>query len=115
MANALRTKAMIERYAAYKATRPENDECALCVKPATQTFTYWKVTPNEFPYDLVAKTHDMIMPIRHAAEDELTPEEWAEFREIKAGFMQEYDNIIEGTHRTKSIPAHYHLHLIVGK
>lgn len=90
--------------------------CALCTEAEIiKTFTHWKITVNEFPYDLIAQTHHMIFPIAHVAEEDISPEAWQEFREIKKDYIQLYDMIIEGTSRMKSIPEHYHLHLILEK
>jgi hypothetical protein len=90
--------------------------CALCTAPAVKTFTYWKVVNNTFPYDKVAKVHHMVLPLRHASETELTPEEWEEYQTIKNEYVQnEYEYIIEPTQKMKSIPAHFHIHLIIAK
>ncbi|KND49510.1 MAG: hypothetical protein AB203_00315 [Parcubacteria bacterium C7867-008] len=117
MKDSLRTKEMAEKIELYKAEHAGevSTGCALCTKPALETFTYWKITENKFPYDLIASTHHMIMPLRHATETELTMEEWKEYQEIKHSKLQEYDYIVEGTSKTKSIPAHFHIHLLIGK
>ncbi|KND50820.1 MAG: hypothetical protein AB202_00240 [Parcubacteria bacterium C7867-007] len=117
MKNSLRTKEMVQSIRDYNAEHPEekNGECALCTKEAVETFSHWKITENKFPYDLVATTHHMIMPLRHATETELTMDEWKEYQEIKHSKLQEYDYLLEGTSKTKSIPAHFHIHLIIGK
>ena len=71
---------------------------------------------NSFPYDLIASTHHMIVPLRHVVEAELSAEELREFAVIKREVVDVgYDNIIEATTKNKSLPAHFHLHLIVGK
>ena len=90
--------------------------CALCDTPATSTFAFWKLIPDKYPYDFIAETHDMLVPHRHAKWAELTTEELQEFEEIKAGDMQQkYDILLETTNKSKSIPAHYHLHAIILK
>jgi hypothetical protein len=49
-------------------------------------------------------------------EAELSAEELREFALIKREVIDAgYDNIIEATTKNKSLPAHFHLHLIVGK
>jgi diadenosine tetraphosphate (Ap4A) HIT family hydrolase len=87
----------------------------LCEKVSIQSFTYWKITENSFPYDQIAKTHHMLVPLRHVIEDELSKDELAEFKTIKAEHVSEYDWIIEATAKNKSIPNHFHLHFIVGR
>ncbi|MEI6864218.1 MAG: hypothetical protein WCK46_02540 [Candidatus Adlerbacteria bacterium] len=90
--------------------------CALCLSESIKTFTHWKIMPNAFPYDRIAKVHDMIVPLRHSIEDDLTVEELKELHEIKNSYIQkEYEFIIEATYKVKSIPAHFHLHLLIIK
>jgi hypothetical protein len=53
----------------------------------------------------------MLIPIRHTAD--INEEEQAEFQEIKKSYINHhYRYIMEATHPTKSIPQHYHLHLV---
>jgi len=93
-----------------------SDPCPLCAKPALKTFRLWKLVENSFPYDRIAATHHMIVPIRHAWEREVTQEEWLEYAELKKGFMNDdYDAMMERTHRTKTVPGHFHVHLLVIK
>lgn len=86
-------------------------ECAICKGVAVESFTYWKIMANDFPYDKIAQRHDMIVPLRHTAT--VTPEEIQELEEIKKSYLDShYNYIMEATHPTKSIPGHYHLHLV---
>ncbi len=90
--------------------------CPLCTRPSLKEFTHWKVVLNDFPYDRIADTHHMIIPRRHASEDEIMEEEWREYAAIKAGFISDtYEYIMESTHRRKTIPAHFHVHLLTIK
>lgn len=89
--------------------------CPLCLDPGLKTFTHWKLLENSFPYDLIADTHHMIVPLRHASGSELTQEEWREYQELKQTLMQEYDQLVENTERHKTIPQHFHVHLLVIK
>ena len=85
--------------------------CALCRLEAIETYTYWKIIPNEFPYDSIAKRHDMLVPLRHTAE--LNEEERKEYHVIRNSYVEDnYRYIMEAVNRRKSIPDHYHLHLI---
>lgn len=115
MAGDLRSEECSQRYKECRASNPFGGACALCAKTSTKTFAYWKIVPNDFPYDRIADVHEMIVPLRHVTENELSQEELAEYKIIKQEHLQEYDYILEGTHKTKSIPEHFHLHLIVGK
>ena len=112
----LRTPEGKEKYRDYLKNEQPGGPCSLCEKEGLRSFKFWKITENSFPYDLIAKTHHMIVPLRHIPETGLHEKEIQELNEIKQGFINtEYDYIIEATPKNKSIPGHYHLHLIVGK
>jgi hypothetical protein len=112
----LRTPEMKAKYKAYQAEGGLAGACVLCEKPALQTFGQWKIIDNMFPYDRVAKTHHMLVPLRHAAEAGLSDGERAELLDIKRGqAMGPYEYMLEATAQTLSIPQHFHLHLIVTK
>jgi len=115
MSNILRSKELIDEYKAHRDTGIMNSECVLCNATAIESFTSWKVIKNNFPYDLIAETHNMLVPLRHIKEGGLNEVELKELAMIKDGYVQDYDYIIEATNRTKSIPEHFHLHLIIGK
>lgn len=90
--------------------------CKLCAAPQSKIFTHWAIIPNKFPYDRIAARHDMIVPKRCVTEEKITTEEWAEFKMIKETLIQhEYDFLMEATVLKKSIPGHFHLHLVVVK
>jgi diadenosine tetraphosphate (Ap4A) HIT family hydrolase len=92
------------------------DGCPLCLKESLKNFDLWRIIENQYPYDLIAKTHHMLVPKRHAARDEITPEEWKEFEHIKQSYLHDnYDFLIEASNKIKSIPTHWHLHLIIAK
>lgn len=58
----------------------------------------------------------MLVPLRHVQERELNEEELKELRKIKETYVNiEYDWIMEPVPKGKTIPAHFHLHLILGK
>lgn len=112
----LRTKEGEQRYREHQANHPNDGTCPLCTKEPLRSFVHWKIILNDFPYDLVAETHHMIIPNRHVTESELTADEIREYAEIKEEVLhKEYDYMIETTRVKKSIPDHFHLHLIVAK
>lgn len=115
MGDLFRTLAAAKRYKDYRAHRAANETCPLCTKPPLHAFIFWKIIPNDFPYDLIAETHHMIIPLRHVVEEKLTEDERSEFLSIKQSHLQDYTYIIEATRNVKSIPEHFHLHLIIGK
>jgi len=101
-------------YRAYVKGGGLDHGCRICEAPAVKDFQYWKIIRNSFPYDRIAVEHDMIVPKRHTTEQELSKEEWAEFQKIKtADINTSYEYLIEAVHKLKSIPGHFHLHLIV--
>ena len=110
----LRTLKTHADYEWYRKT-PKFPTCYICSAPAIKTYGKWKKIANEFPYDEIATQNDMIVPLRHTTEDNLTEQELREFVEIKKDINEEYDMITENTHKQKSIPGHFHLHLLTIK
>ena len=112
----LRTLEGKKKFQDYKKNMTPNDRCVLCDKTAIKSFQYWKLVTNDFPYDLVAEIHHMFVPIRHVVEDKLNRAELNELKTIKDGYINDnYDYVIEATHKNKSVPDHFHLHLILAK
>lgn len=107
-----RTKKSEQKY-----HRNIDKECPICKRAALKSFENWKVIKNNFPYDRIAKTHDMLVPLRHVDENSLNQKELDEFKEIKNNFIKDskYHYIIEANSKLKSIPEHFHLHLIILK
>lgn len=106
-----RSQAVTDAYKKHRESGAMDTVCPLCEKKALRTFTFWKVVPNDFPYDLIAEVHHMLVPLRHSTEAELTTEEYNELVAIKSE-LSEYDFIAEAMPHWKSIPAHFHLHLL---
>lgn len=115
MGDAFRSEEIFNKYQARKNSGIMKKRCFLCDETPIKSFKYWKIIPNEFPYDLIAETHHMIIPLRHVDEAGLTAEELSEYKEIKAKKLHEYAYIVETMNDKKSIPEHFHLHLINGR
>lgn len=113
--DALRSEEMAQKYKEHRASGIMENGCVLCLANPLKSFQNWKIIQNNFPYDRIAETHHMIIPLRHVDETGLTREESDELQTIKYSTLQDYDIIVEATKRTKSIPAHFHLHLITTK
>jgi hypothetical protein len=111
----LRTAAVREKYDTYLKTRDPLTPCELCSRTPIKAFTFWKIIPNHFPYDRIATVHDMLIPHRHVKESELIDDERKELLLIKENELGEYQYLIEAAKGHKSIPGHFHLHLIVEK
>jgi len=112
MPKSFRTDEMNRKYKEYQESGGLSGACVLCEREPIEVFMYWKIIQNEFPYDTIAEIHEMIVPLRHVTESYLTQEEQDEFKIIKESRLQQYNYIMEATMKRKSIPAHFHLHLI---
>jgi hypothetical protein len=114
-----RTKRMHERYQRYQKIHFRKGVCNLCdtiKSPSLKEFKYWRIVKNLFPWDRIALVQDMIIPKRHTVYEKLTVKEKKELDRLKSGYINEkYVVIAEATHRKKSIPDHFHLHLIILK
>lgn len=115
MSDFFRSERMKNLYAKHKETGILDRECVLCTIKSIQEFKFWRIIPNSFPYDLIATEHNMLVPIRHTKEDGLTEDEVKELLEIKANDLDKYDYLIEAGNNKKSIPAHFHIHLVCAK
>lgn len=110
----LRTPESQEKYAKFLSERDPNCPCPLCSREAIQDFKNWKIIHSDFPYDRVSKINHMLVSKRHVTEENLNPEEWDEFHDIKSSYVNNnYDYILETVKKRKSLPDHFHIHLIV--
>ncbi len=100
MSDYLRSVEGSARYRAYRECGELSRGCPLCDGEAIKEFRFWKVMQNRFPYDKIASTHHMLLPLQHTTDLELTNEERQELQTIKAGYVQEYDYMIEATVKT---------------
>lgn len=112
-----RTKETKDAYTLARANGHLSNGCTLCqISLPKKEFKHWKIQPNMFPYDRVAEVHDLIYTRRHVRGRDLNEEERAELNELKYSYLNDnYQFIIESIPKIKSIPDHYHLHLIVAK
>lgn len=109
-----RSKETHNKYESDRTPGVANDSCPLCTAQTKAVFTHWKIMANKYPYDSVARVHDMILPIRHAGWNDLSDEELAELSELKKGVLNEqYVFAVEAFPKQRSVPGHFHLHLIV--
>ena len=101
-----------ESEAKYQA-RKRTDECPLCTAPVVEEWKYWRLIRNDYPYDLVAEKHDLLVLKEHS--DIITRNAWIELNESKYIFEfapYEYHCVIENLPVRQSVPGHYHLHLL---
>jgi diadenosine tetraphosphate (Ap4A) HIT family hydrolase len=113
----LRSAEQWTRYEKYKADGGLRGECPLCAEPRSiESFDHWRIIHSEFPYDRIARVHHMVVPKRHVDERGLSTEEKEELGRVKEKYIYDnYEFVIEASLKTKSIPEHFHLHLIIVK
>ena len=90
--------------------------CHLCSeKYIIGHFKSFIVLVNQYPYDKISSTNDMLCLKRHAKY--LKARELIELQKIKRKFNKEnfYDCMIENFDKVKSISGHWHIHLIKHK
>lgn len=92
--------------------KAEQGYCYCCHAQPLIEFDFWRVVPNEFPYDRITKVHHLIILKRHADEDHLTVPEHHELYTVKKEVSNDYDIFFENTAKRKSIPGHFHMHAI---
>jgi diadenosine tetraphosphate (Ap4A) HIT family hydrolase len=112
-----RTAAMHATYEKGRGSDLGADRCPFCHEIPETKFNYWFIKPNKYPYDGVALKHDLLMPYRHVADfDDLSEAELRELSELKSTILNEsYTFLIEAMNKNKSIPGHFHFHLIEPK
>lgn len=95
-----------------KQMQTKKSTCFMCDYKAPLIRGYWKLVPNEFPYDAIAEKHDML--VYHTCESEASEEAIMELKLMKdvLFLVGGYDAIIENAPVNRTVPQHYHLHLI---
>lgn len=87
-------------------------ECRICRIPVKREEGSFYIVANEFPYDAVSAVNDMLILKNHAPRLNITQiEELEEFKR-KLGEERFYDLLLENLPCRKTIPDHFHLHLI---
>lgn len=117
---ALRTTETWNRYQA--EPKKNNGDCFMCDPEAivvVREFEHWIIIENNYPYDVVAKDHHMLIPKKHisfAVGDILEAEE-DELELIKETLDKEgeYDCIMKNFTAGQSQPQHLHYHLLTWK
>ncbi|MEK7118211.1 MAG: hypothetical protein AAB869_01230 [Patescibacteria group bacterium] len=111
MPTSLRKPETEARYEEHKRNKKPGD-CYLCRAVALKEFQFWRLLPNEYPYNRITKTHHLISLRRHADENGLTVPEYNELYSIKHNLRNDYDMLFENTLKRKSIREHFHIHAI---
>lgn len=93
---------------------PEGDDSFFYTQPGEE-LTYWRLIQNEYPYDRIAAKHYLLVSRRRFKNDfEMDADERAELLEFKKRLeqSQEFDFIGESISHRRTVPEHYHIHLI---
>lgn len=110
----LRSEETATAYERAQRAQSANDGCRLCRDPdAIAEYKYWRLMPNLFPYDRLFSKSDMLVLRRHSDEYGLREDERAELLQLKCGVLvDEYDALLEQLPKQRSIPHHFHVHLV---
>lgn len=111
----LRSPEVIARYKARKQEVKNAGPKDMRDFPIIKMWRYWILVENEFPYDLIAESHALLVPKREFQYDQdMRDEERAELFDIKneVEFTKEFDAVLENLLHNRTIPGHYHLHFM---
>lgn len=112
----LRTEKTHKKYLKLIANGLLANGCRLCKISSIKEFKHWRIVSNKFPWNRIAKIQHMIIPKRHIIYEKLNNIEKKEFEIIKKTYIEKkYELIAEATNKKKSIPEHFHIHLIILK
>lgn len=114
MLDVLRTDEVLEAY--YKKRDALGDsfwDVDLSKFEPIKKWKYWVLVKNDFPYNRIAKQHDMLIPLRKfALEQDMNLQEFWEYRDIKKEISEEYNAFLENSTNNRSIAKLFHLHCI---
>jgi diadenosine tetraphosphate (Ap4A) HIT family hydrolase len=83
--------------------------------PCIKQWNYWRLIKNDYPYDKIAESHYLLIPLSGFAEDEeMNNDERKELFSIKNELSETktFDAIFENLKHDRSIQTFYHLHCI---
>ena len=82
------------------------------VKPIKE-WKHWKLVPNQFPYDVAFRRHNMLIPKRQFANrEQMKFYEWQELQLIIRDYIEKhYDLLIDNMASKRSITSLYHVHV----
>ncbi|MEX0672626.1 MAG: hypothetical protein WD175_01030 [Candidatus Paceibacterota bacterium] len=109
----VRSQAMYDKYVQYKETAPEG--CPLCKADPIKEYKYWKLIPNDFPYDVIAQEHCMLIPKDHTGFfKDLSEAAKSEYYALLKK-LDHFDSLFNNFQKNQTIPEHFHVHLITYK
>jgi len=110
----LRTNATQERYMHYLASQYKGN-CIFCDKELLEKeYDYWIIIKNRFPYDKCFINHRLLAPKRHFERGiEMNVAEEEELERILE--EEDFNQCILNKKENRSIPLHFHYHLVTIK
>ena len=99
---------------AYQAAKEAKTTVPLELEPSLEVFKHWRLIENRFPYDIVFRTHHMLLPKRAGVSHrwDLNKEEKDELEQLIKEFIYPvYDLWFENYPKRRSVMGMYHLHL----
>lgn len=79
-------------------------------------FQHWTLIENRFPYDLIYKTHHMLIPKRTFADrEDMTIAEQADLNQILTSLREQYEVVFENLGAKRSNSVLFHVHLAVNR
>ena len=83
--------------------------------PSKEEWKYWRLVTNEFPYDVIASEHDLLIPKRVVSDlDGLNLQEKKELDVIFKSLDKRmtYDAILLAFPWSRTVDSHLHFHLL---
>lgn len=74
---------------------------------------YWKLIPNQYPYDMAFRRHNMLVPKRQYADrGQMHFIEWQELQIIIRDYIEKhYDVLFDNMQKRRSNTTIYHVHV----
>lgn len=111
--NSMRTK---QSEQAYQIAKENKTLKPLYKEPALERWDDWILIENRFPYDLVFKTHHILVPTRDFKNrSDMMLTERRSLEDLLNYLQHGYDIMFENTHKSRSIKDLFHIHLACWK
>lgn len=98
----------------YQRAKDEGGSVPLELAPSIRTWEHWRLIENNFPYGVLYKEHQMLLPKRAGVAErfDLNDAEKQEFEQILKNFVYpEYDVWFENCPKRRSMNHIYHVHV----
>lgn len=76
-------------------------------------FKHWTLIKNNFPYDIIASKHDLLVSKRIFSDfDEMNDSERGELSAVKKELSGSYDFLLENLPSKMTVKKHFHIHFL---